>query len=237
MSFAREQRSKITRYFRAFERTKIYDLVTASPVVAWYGISEYQQFSILAAQITARPPADLDAVFVVGILSQIVSLIFIPVVSVMILLRHVPIAKTSGLFPRIAAVAGAYIGVFIVLQPPQQLPIAVHFISVLLILGGVSFALYSIVTLGRSISLVPEARRLVMGGPYAVIRHPIYLGEALALSGITLEHLTRWSLLIFTLQCVFQFVRMTKEEQVLLGAFPEYKNYMNHTKRLLPGLY
>jgi len=32
-------------------------------------------------------------------------------------------------------------------------------------------------------------------------------------------------------------MRMSSEEIVLSGAFPEYRNYMTHTARLLPHIY
>jgi protein-S-isoprenylcysteine O-methyltransferase Ste14 len=91
--------------------------------------------------------------------------------------------------------------------------------------------------LGRSISLVPEARRLVTKGPYALIRHPLYLGEMVAISGIALQHLSVWALLLLCLAWAFQFQRMKYEERVLSQSFPEYEDYMAKTARLVPGVY
>jgi protein-S-isoprenylcysteine O-methyltransferase Ste14 len=55
------------------------------------------------------------------------------------------------------------------------------------------FALYVVIELGRSFSVMPEARRLVTNGPYSVIRHPVYLGEAVALAGVTSQYLSPWA--------------------------------------------
>jgi len=55
--------------------------------------------------------------------------------------------------------------------------------------GGVSsaisvvaftLAVYGLLYLSRSLSIIPEVRRLVTGGPYRVVRHPLYAAEILA---------------------------------------------------------
>ena len=91
--------------------------------------------------------------------------------------------------------------------------------------------------LGRSISILPEARRLVTRGPYALVRHPLYLGEIVALAGVALQYWSVWALLLWGLVCVFQLQRMKYEERVLSEVFPEYQDYMTRTARLLPGVY
>jgi protein-S-isoprenylcysteine O-methyltransferase Ste14 len=70
-----------------------------------------------------------------------------------------------------------------------------------------------------------------------VIRHPLYLGEAVALAGVTLQFLSPWALALLALQCIFQLERMKNEELVLSRAFPDYQDYAARTARLLPGLY
>jgi protein-S-isoprenylcysteine O-methyltransferase Ste14 len=133
--------------------------------------------------------------------------------------------------------AGTFLGVGIVLQPPQELPPALYIISLLLIISGTVIAICAALVLGRSISILPEARRLVTWGPYALVRHPLYLGEIVAIVGIALQYLSAWALLVLGLQCAFQFQRMKNEERVLFKVFPEYGDYMSRTARLLPGVY
>jgi protein-S-isoprenylcysteine O-methyltransferase Ste14 len=119
----------------------------------------------------------------------------------------------------------------------RELSVPLNVASTLLILCGVVFALYAVLWLGRSFSVMPEARRLVTNGPYSVIRHPLYLGEAVALAGVTLQFLSPWALALLALQCIFQLERMKNEELVLSRAFPDYQDYAARTARLLPGLY
>ena len=59
-------------------------------------------------------------------------------------------------------------------------------ISTLLLLGGNALAVLVLVQLGRSFSVMAEARRLVTSGVYRWVRHPLYLAEELAVIGIVL---------------------------------------------------
>ena len=155
----------------------------------------------------------------------------------MFVVRHVPQRTAPGFYPRFAAVAGTYLGAGIVLLPPQELSSALYLVSLLLVIGGTVVAISAVLALGRSISILPEARRLVTWGPYALVRHPLYLGEIVAIFGIALQYLLPWSLLLAALVCAFQFLRIKNEERILVKVFPEYKNYMVGTARLVPGLY
>jgi protein-S-isoprenylcysteine O-methyltransferase Ste14 len=152
-------------------------------------------------------------------------------------LHHVPQRTALGFYLRFVAVAGTFIGVGIVLLPPQELSSALYLVSLLLIIGGTIFAIYTGLALGRSISLVPEARRLVTSGPYALVRHPLYLGEIVAVVGVALQYWSAWALVLVGLLCAFQLQRMKNEERVLLQVFPEYGEYMARTARLVPGVY
>jgi protein-S-isoprenylcysteine O-methyltransferase Ste14 len=221
----------------ALRGTKVYDLLAAAPLIAWYGVCVAKRFPELARYVMATDWGTADIATLSNIASKFASLIFITAIIVLLALRHTPRAKTSGLVPRVAAVAGTYLSVGIVLLPAAELSAPLYLTATFLILGGTVFALYSALKLGRSISMLPEARRLVTGGPYAVIRHPLYLGEAIALVGLTLQFLSPWAVAIFGLQCACQIVRITSEERVLASAFPEYRNYMTHTARLLPYIY
>jgi protein-S-isoprenylcysteine O-methyltransferase Ste14 len=221
----------------ALRGTKVYDLLAAAPLIVWYGVCLAKRFPDLMRQVVATDWAAADIATISSLASKLASLIFITAIIVLLALRHTPRAKTSGLVPRIAAVAGTYLSVGIVLLPPAELSVPLYLVATFLILSGTVFALYSALKLGRSISMLPEARRLVTAGPYALIRHPLYLGEAIALVGLTLQFLSPWAVAIFGLQCACQVVRITSEERVLSRVFPEYRNYMTHTARLLPYIY
>ena len=229
--------NSIVTFFRTFERTKLYDLLAATPLIAWYGFVLTMQLPPLADQITSFDPATADASVVAGLASKLATQIFVLVLALLMVLRRQPLGKASGFYPRFAAVAGTFLSIAIVLLPARELSVPLHIASTLLILSGVVFALYAVLELGRSLSMLPEARRLVTNGPYSMIRHPLYLGEAVALAGVTLQYFSPWALALLALQCIFQLERMKNEEIVLTRAFPDYRDYAARTARLVPGLY
>ncbi len=222
---------------KALEQTKVYDLLAASPLIVWYALCVTARVPALATEVASLDFSAVDLRTLASLASKIATLIFITVLIGLLTFRNTPLAKASGLLPRLAALAGTYLSVGIVLLPPAELSTPLYLASALLVVGGTLFALYSALALGRSLSMMSEARRLVTCGPYALIRHPLYLGEGLALIGLTLQFFSPWALLIFALQCVCQVVRMDNEERVLSGVFPDYASYTARTARLLPHVY
>jgi len=224
-------------------RTKLYDLVAAAPLIAWYGFCAAQMLPLVAQQIELvrlflqTDPSVLPATLVLSAVAHITSLAFLTILVVMFALRHVPHRIAPGLYPRCAAVAATFLSVGIVQLPPQELSYALYLGSLLLIIGGTGLAIYAALVLGRSISILPEARRLVTRGPYALVRHPLYLGEIIATAGLALQYQSAWALLLLALICVFQLQRMKYEERVLFQVFPKYGEYMARTARLMPGVY
>ncbi|OCP15999.1 MULTISPECIES: protein-S-isoprenylcysteine O-methyltransferase [unclassified Ensifer] len=96
--------------------------------------------------------------------------------------------------------------------------------------------------LGRNWSITLEIRdkhELISGGPYAFVRHPMYtsfmlmgLGQALLLSNWVagLAGLLGFAVLFF--------LRVDKEERMMLEIFgPQYHDYMQRTKRIVPYIY
>jgi len=228
---------------KSLRRTKLYDLLAAAPLIAWWVFCGAQMLPMLVQQILLAKlfiqtdPSVLPPAFVLSIVSNVATLAFLTVLVVLFAVRYIPQASAPGLYPRVAALAGTFLGVGIVLLAPQELPAALYMASLLLVIGGLGFAIWAGLCLGRSMSIVPEARQLVTRGPYCVIRHPLYLGEMVATAGIALQYVAPWALLLLGLQCVFQLLRIKNEERLLLGAFPEYAAYMGRTARLVPGVY
>ena len=175
---------------------------------------------------------------VAEVLSRLAIASFMMLVSWLVLIRLRPVAKSSGLAPRIAALIGTFLQLARVLLPRQaDTSITVKLISSALILGGNSLALYVLTWLGRSFSIMPEARRLVTGGPYGIVRHPLYLAEFIASMGVLLQFFSPYAALISGTQAGFQILRMHFEERVLRSAFPDYAAYSRRTWRVIPGLY
>lgn len=132
----------------------------------------------------------------------------------------------------------AFLTSFIVLPAilvPVQYPQLIDASTVLVALG-VGYALYALLYLRRSFSILPEARRLVTGGPYSLSRHPLYLGEVVAAAGLLLPRLNIVTVLVFALLLTGQYLRMGWEESALTRFFPEYAEYRKRVPRYLPKL-
>ena len=236
-------RVAVGQWLKAVKQTKLYDLLAATPLIAWYVYCAVQQFNLLTQQLelawlmAKTDVTAMDAVFVTRLISNLAIMGFVAVLLVFLVMRRPPKARAAGIYGRFVAVSGSFLGLGIVQLPPQELSPAVYLTSTLLVLGGTVFATYAVLGLGRSLSVLPEARGLVTRGPYAMIRHPLYLGELVALLGVTVQYFSGWALLLLLLQCAFQVERMRNEERVLSRVFPEYRDYMARTARLVPHLY
>ena len=237
MSMIESRAIPVAAQWKAFKETKLYDFLAASPLIGWYMLCVASQLPALAQLVRETDFATIDVLGAAHLASKLATLLFVTTLGVLLVLRRTPLARTSGLHPRFAAIAGAYLGVGVVLLPPRELPAALYLASTALILGGTVFSLYAVLRLGRSLSMLPEARRLVTDGPYAVIRHPLYLGEAIALVGLTLQYFSPTAAALFVVQCAFQLERIKNEEKILSQIFPEYRDYTTRTARLVPGLY
>jgi protein-S-isoprenylcysteine O-methyltransferase Ste14 len=222
---------------RVLPNAKYYDLLACSPLIVWYSLCLMKQVPDLAHEATNVILPQSGLLPVIDVLSKLAVLVFAAVLIFMLVARRPAAAKTQGIFPRVAAFFGAYLGVGILTLPRHSLNWEFNTLSTALILGGMAFALWGLLTLGRSISIMAEARRLVVGGPYAYVRHPLYLGEQMAMIGVALQYISPIAVSLVVLQFVFQLYRMGFEEEILSENFPEYADYMQRTSRLIPGVY
>jgi protein-S-isoprenylcysteine O-methyltransferase Ste14 len=103
------------------------------------------------------------------------------------------------------------------------------------------FARLARVTLGRNWSAIPELKQgheLVTGGPYAIVRHPIYTGLLLMFAAVALLWAT-WAGLFLLLVVVLGIqLKLSREETLLAGEFPDqWPAYRARTRRVLPLLW
>jgi protein-S-isoprenylcysteine O-methyltransferase Ste14 len=126
---------------------------------------------------------------------------------------------------------------FVLLTPDGTTHLVPEAVGIALQLAGMGWQIASKVTLGRSFGLLPATRRIVVAGPYRVVRHPIYLGYLIGHIGFLAANFSWRNLAVIGLLYVAQVIRIRREEG-LLCQDGEYRDYVSRVRwRLLPGVY
>ncbi len=175
--------------------------------------------------------------YCVSVGSRVSVILFLGLMAILFIVRDEPIRKAAGMAPRLAAIAGTFLMSALTFFPRADLGLTQLIGATLVVLIGTSLSAIVLFRLGRSFSLMAEARRLVTTGPYAIVRHPLYLSEEIAIVGTLLQFLSPYTILVFVIHLGIQIQRMKNEEKVLQMAFPDYEQYQARTSRLIPGVY
>jgi protein-S-isoprenylcysteine O-methyltransferase Ste14 len=89
---------------------------------------------------------------------------------------------------------------------------------------------------GPGIETPPE--RLVLSGPYAYTRNPMYLGHIIFLAGLALILHSLFAAAIAVATAIWFHLRVRRDEARLVERWGEaYRRYLAITKRWLPGLF
>jgi protein-S-isoprenylcysteine O-methyltransferase len=111
--------------------------------------------------------------------------------------------------------------------------------GLVLTVAGTGFAIWARLTIGRNwsgtvITLKVE-HELVQRGPYAIVRHPIYFGLAVAMLGTALTKGVPSAYLGFVLGLIAYLIRVAMEERLMAGHFgATFEAYRRHTRKLVP---
>ncbi len=92
------------------------------------------------------------------------------------------------------------------------------------------------IALRRSFSVFPEARALVVRGPYGHVRHPLYSVYIVSYLLVALPRFGIPAILVASLGIAAQVMRSKREEEVLRSAFPEYDDYAARVPAFFPQL-
>jgi protein-S-isoprenylcysteine O-methyltransferase Ste14 len=218
----------------ALRRSRRYDLVMRLPVLSYsLFLALFSVFGLLHD----RRGAGSALAHAIDLTMRFAVIAYFVVLATSVIIRARPVRRADGLEPRISAMLGTFSILAVVLFPRRDLSLTGEMISTLLLLGGNALAVLVLLQLGRSFSIMAEARQLVISGVYRWVRHPLYLAEELAVIGIVLQFLSLWTALLLAAQIAFQLRRMHNEERVLSETFPEYTDYKGRTAMLLPGVY
>ena len=123
--------------------------------------------------------------------------------------------------------------------PPRPGQVA-HVVGGVLFVGGVILLIAARLSMGRSFTVMPRPRaggELVTGGPFRIVRNPIYLAALVTLTGGSLFN--SWTGLAPTAALAVLWAgKVRVEERYLREQFPEYADYARRVRyRLLPFVY
>lgn len=153
-------------------------------------------------------------------------------------LRRGPAIATSGLsLASVVAVIATFAPFPFPLLHHAPPGFAVQLAADLLLVAGTAWSVWALRYLGRNLSVIAQARQVADGGPYRLVRHPLYLGEMVSLLGLTVASGTIAAVAAWAAFVAMQVYRARREEQVLLAALPGYQDYRARTAALLPGVF
>lgn len=170
------------------------------------------------------------------LVSQFCSLIFLALI-VYFTLTRLPVRNAqTGVMPRLIAVAGTFGMMLVPLTQHVEIGPVLRIVSTGLIVVGTILSILCLARLGRSFSVAPTARALVVTGPYRLVRHPLYAAEALTIVGVAMSNGSIGAYSVAFACLLLQVARARLEENVLTTAFPEYRDYAARVPMLVPGL-
>jgi protein-S-isoprenylcysteine O-methyltransferase Ste14 len=223
--------------FAELQQSHGYDLLTRLPLLLWSAFCAVVQMAGLARYMREADPALSNAIWAVNIAMRASTIAFLLLLAASVVLRMRPSGRAGGLEPRVSALIGTFLIYAVPVFPRRDLTVSAELVATMLTLLGSAAAVVALLQLGRSFSMMAEARRLVTSGPYRFVRHPLYLAEELSVIGLFLQFASLWTAALFAVQIAFQLRRMHNEENVLTASFPEYAAYRRRTARLIPGIY
>jgi protein-S-isoprenylcysteine O-methyltransferase Ste14 len=229
------------RLLLAHRAAAILEAVAHRAVTLWFMLlAANLAFGLVksAAQFDPGAPGAIALAGIADMLSRFFTLAFFVVAAWLTLVRSPPVAKAPGLMPRLVALLSVTLLFALPFLPRlDPAPTWLLFLSAGLAFLGNGLALIVLNRLGRSFSVMSEARRLVTAGPYRLVRHPLYLTEEIAIIGIFLPYWSWQAALLFGTHLAIQLARLNNEERVLRGTFADYALYASRTARLIPGLW
>ncbi|HZH51682.1 MAG TPA: methyltransferase [Microvirga sp.] len=111
------------------------------------------------------------------------------------------------------------------------------FLCAVLMLVGLGVQIAAKLTLRRSFGIVAANRGIKVGGPYRIVRHPMYAGYLMTHIGFLLYNPSLWNLSVYAIGFGCQVARILAEERIL-SQDTAYREFAAKTRyRLLVGVF
>ena len=122
----------------------------------------------------------------------------------------------------------------------SSVPTLLVVISDILVLASYLFILrvFKVNAYASRVIEVEQGQKVITSGPYALVRHPMYLGVAVMYLFSPLALGSYWAIVPCVLIVVLLVPRILNEEKVLAGELEGYKEYTQQVRfRLIPGVW
>jgi protein-S-isoprenylcysteine O-methyltransferase Ste14 len=146
--------------------------------------------------------------------------------------------KRGDVCVRAVPVLAAFVGTALPLMiRPGGIALIPPVASTAMMMTGLCLSIAAKLYLNRSFGLVPANRGVKVGGPYRIVRHPMYLGYFINQLGFLSACLSLTNLGIYLVAWTCQLVRV-HEEEVVLQQDSSYRQFAGRvTAKLVPGVY
>ncbi|HEX4415345.1 MAG TPA: methyltransferase [Lacipirellulaceae bacterium] len=102
---------------------------------------------------------------------------------------------------------------------------------------GEGISTIALLTLNRSLGVVPANRGLKTSGMYRLVRHPMYCGYCISDLAMLVQNFCVWNLCLAGAHLIVQTLRIIREERFLLQD-PAYADYASRVRwRLFPAIW
>jgi protein-S-isoprenylcysteine O-methyltransferase Ste14 len=221
---------------RKLDQSQLYDWAMRCPVFLFSSAILFGDINAFYQQVLQDPNliGHLNGGGAVAILTRVSQWLFVALLSVQSLFRFRPIAKSEEFLPRVGALIAICIPSMFMLLARAPPSLGFNAPALLISFVANTMAAFTLCFLGRSLSVMPEARRLVQSGPYGLVRHPLYLCEMLGTLAVFLQYRSLPAAALLLLAFALQVKRAQWEEEVLARAFGDFAAYRSQTAFLIP---
>lgn len=155
------------------------------------------------------------------------------IVAIFFLIRSKAKEVSNKPYEWVLALFAVYLG--LTFRPVEG--INESYLLVVLQIVGHAISVAGVISLNRSLGILPANRGVKSSGAYLFVRHPIYLGYILSLAAFTINNYSWQNLMMLVLIILVLAIRILFEERILIKD-EDYKKYCKKVKyRLLPWIF